>query len=146
METMAFVILVLIVVWLTFRFWPVDKNRWHLDPADTSQKRAYSVRLIGQDAPRFSVDATALLSEVRTMMGAEPRTRLIDGSEDEGMMTFVVFTRFGYRDFVTFKAVDEVGGSKLSIYSRPGLNVYDWKVNATRVDRWIGKLTQAVHP
>ena len=50
---------------------------------------------------------------------------------------------FGFVDFITVKAVNESEGAKLSVFARPQYNVYDWGVNAKRLDRWLGELEQA---
>ena len=69
---------------------------------------------------------------------------MVQGSADEGMITFVARSRvLGLRDYITVKAVDEAGGlAKLAVLARPRINGYDWGVNARRLDRWLGELEQ----
>ncbi len=137
MKTIVFIILVLAVVYLAFRFWPDDRDRWHVDPADTEDERRAEVRLIGLDAPRFSADAEQVLQTIADIAAAEPRTKLLDGSVAEGSMTFISRSRFGFRDYITVKAVAEGDATKLAILSRPRIDGQDWGVNAARMDRWI---------
>lgn len=144
METIGFVILFLALAWLCFRLWPDDRDRWHVDPADTDEGRRSEVRLIGQDAPRFPTDAETVLEVMSNIAVNDRGTRFLDGSIDEGMMTFVAFSRFGFRDYITLKAVDESGGAKLSILSRPRINGHDWGVNAARMDRWLLEAEQTL--
>ena len=72
----------------------------------------------------------------------EPRTTRLDGSIGEGMLTYVVRSRFGFRDYVTLKAVAEVDVTKVAVLSRPRINGPDGGVNAERMNRW---LQQAEH-
>lgn len=143
MYATSILILLVAVLYLCLRLWPEDKNRWHVDPADTTDPRRSSVRLIGPDAPRFPGDADTVLGVIVEIVKAAPRTRLIDGSIDEGMVTFVVRSRtMGFRDYVTFKVVSESDLSKLAIYARPGMNVHDWGSNAARLDDWLSQAQQ----
>ena len=137
-------ILALIVAVLLLRFWPDDRDRWHIDPADKQDARKAAVRLIGLEAPRFPADAATVLKLMIDIARREPRTRLLDGSIDEGMITFVSHSFFGFRDYITFKAVDEVGQSKLAVLSRPRFNWPDRGVNAARLDRWLLEAQQTL--
>ena len=137
MKTFVFIVLVLAIFYLAFRFWPDDRDRWHVDPADTEDERRAEVRLIGLDAPRFAVDAEQVLQTIADIAAEEPRTKLLDGTVDEGMLTFMSRSLFGFRDYITVKAVAEGDATKLAILSRPRINGHDWGVNAARMDRWI---------
>ena len=142
MESFFIILIVLVLTALWWRYWPDDRDRWHVDPADDEESRRSEVRLIGLEAPRFPEDADTVLSTVADIAVSEPRTSLLDGSIEEGMMTFVVRSKFGFRDYVTVKAVAEVGKTKLAVLSRPRINGPDGGVNAARIDRW---LQQAEH-
>lgn len=134
--------LVLLVGFLWLRFSPNDVDAWHVDPGDADEVKRAQVRLIGLDAPRFRADAEAVMEKVMEIARAEPRTRVLDGGVDEGMVTFVAYSRVGFRDYVTLKAVSEAGGqTKLSIASRSRSPIgYDWGVNSARIDRWLQEL------
>ncbi len=145
MQTAVVIIFLVVVLYLFLRFWPEDKDRWHVDPADTTDPRRSGVRLIGPNAPRFPGDAATVLGVVADIVQKSPRTRKIDGSLDEGMITFVVRSRtMGFRDYVTFKAVTEGDMSKLAVYARPGMNVYDWGTNAALLDTWLLEAQQTL--
>lgn len=133
---------VLIAGLLWLRFSPNDVDAWHVDPGDADESQRAQVRLIGLDAPRFRADADDVMEKVMEIGRAEPRTRVLDGGVDEGMVTFVVYSRIGFRDYITLKAVSEAGGlTKLAIASRSRSPVgYDWGVNSARVDRWLQEL------
>ena len=142
MGLLGILILLLLVGWGLLWLWPDDREAFHVDPADQTLTRRTEVRLLGQDAPRFKTDAETLMAGLLEVMRSEPRSRLLDGGPDEGVMTFVSRSVLGFRDYTSFKAVDEVQGAKLSILARPRINGYDWGVNAARVDRIILALEQ----
>ncbi len=126
------------------RLIPVDTEAFHEDPA-LPEKRRSEVRLIGREAPRYPVEADELLAAFQRIATADFSTRLVEGSVEEGMMTFVSRSPvFGFRDFTTVKAVDEAGGAKLSLFARPRGNVYDWGMNEKRSDRWLGELQETL--
>lgn len=144
MQSVYVLILLLVVAHIVWRIWPDDKNKWHVDPADREFARRFEVRLIGLDAPRFPVDAVTLLTTMQAIAAEEPRTWLLDGAIDEGMLTFTHRTLLGFRDYTTLMAVDEVSGAKLSVYARPGWNVYDFGVTKKRMDRWLLEAEQTL--
>ncbi len=144
MEVIGFVILFLALAWLCFRLWPDDRDRWHVDPADKSETRRAEVRLIGQEAPRFPSDADTVLEVISAIAVNEPGTRFLDGSIEEGMLTFVTSSKFGFRDYTTFKAVDEPGRAKLSVHARPRFKGPDGGRSAARLDRWLLQAEQSL--
>ena len=98
------------------------------------------VRYIGRQAPRYPADPETVLAAFDAIASEEPRTRLIEGDLDEGMLTYVARSKvFGFADFITVKAVSEGAVTKLSIVSRArvGARGNDWGVNAERLDRWL---------
>lgn len=142
MKTLFLILLALIflgLVWI--RLAPIDRDRWHTDPAETDEPGQAGVRFIGQDAPRYPADPETVLATIKDIALSDPRTRLLEGGVDEGMMTFVVRSKvFGFADFVTVKAVSEGRLTKMSIASRARASLIggnDWGVNAARVDRWL---------
>lgn len=141
MKTFFIVILILLAAGLLWiRFAPIDRDRWHLDPADAESPERSGVRFIGREAPRYPGDPDTVLAAFDEIAMSEPRTRLLEGDIDEGMLTYVSRSRvFGFADFVTVKAVSEGDRTKLSVISRArvGPRGYDWGVNAERLDRWL---------
>lgn len=142
MRTIFYTLAFLVIALIAFRFYPADSEPFHEDPAAPDPQRS-EVRLIGREAPRFKADATEVLETLAEIARADG-ARMVEGSADEGMITFVARSKaFGFRDYITVKAVDEAGGlAKLSVLARPRINGYDWGVNARRLDRWLGELDQ----
>ena len=145
MKTFIFILAIVLaisVLWL--RFAPHDVDQWHVDPGDADEGERAQVRLIGLDAPRFATDVDSLLEKVLDIAKGEPRTRVIEGDVDEGMITFAAYSVIGFRDYITVKAVAEAGGlTKLAIASRSRSPIgHDWGVNAARIDRWLQELQQ----
>ena len=144
MNTLLSLLAVLVVIVIVARFIPADSEPFHEDPAEPDARRS-EFRLIGREAPRYHVDADTVLEAFSDIARSRWNVFLVEGSVDEGMMTFVArSTVFGFRDYVTVKATDESGGAKLSVFARPRFNVYDWGVNEKRLDRWFGELEEAV--
>jgi hypothetical protein len=140
LSLLGFALLAIVVA----RFIPVDSEPFHEDPAEPDTRRS-EVRLIGREAPRFPADAETVLETFRDIATSDWSVGLVEGSVDEGMMTFVARSLvFGFRDFITVKATDEAGGAKLSVFARPRFDVYDWGVNQKRLDRWLGELDQTL--
>ena len=141
MKTFFIVILVLFAAGLLWiRFAPIDRDRWHVDPADAENPERSGVRFIGREAPRYPGDPDTVLTTFDEIVLSEPRTRLLEGDIDEGLLTYVSRSRvFGFADFITVKAVSEGDQTKLSVISRArvGSRGYDWGVNAERLDRWL---------
>lgn len=126
---------------LYIRFSPNSSEDWHLEPSEVDHPGRKGVRLIGRDAPRFPGDADLVLQTFADIAAEEPNMHLLDGSLDEGMMTFVKRTPFwGFPDLVTVMAVDEGREAKLSIVSRSRFGSYDFGKNAERVDRWLQEM------
>ena len=138
--TILAIALALLLGWI--RFSPTDVDDWHLDPGDTEDPGQSGLRLIGREAPRFPGDPDTVLTEVMSIAKAEPRTRVLDGSVEEGMITFVHRTRLmGYRDYTTLKAVAEGDMTKLSLAARSRYSfAHDWGTNSARMDRWLAEL------
>lgn len=143
MKTLFYLLAFALIGWvLWIRFGPHDVDRWHVDPGDAEEGERVQVRLIGLDAPRFASDVETLLNKVVEIAKSEPRTRIVDGDAEEGMITFAAYSKVGFRDYITVKAVGEAGGlTKLAIASRSRAQFgNDWGVNKARIDRWLQEL------
>ncbi len=144
MATLLSTLGLILVALVVMRLIPVDTEPFHEDPAEPEHKRS-EVRLIGREAPRFPADAETVLETLVGIVRRDWTAGVVEGSVDEGMITFVARSPvFGFRHFITVKATDEPGGSKLAVYARPRMNVYDWGANAKRLDRWLGELDQTL--
>ena len=77
----------------------------------------------------------------------ERGVRLLDGGEDEGLITFVARTKWaGFPDYVTFKAVEESDRTKIAAISRARYPGSDRGVNRERLDRWFAELELRLRP
>ncbi|MEQ9038395.1 MAG: DUF1499 domain-containing protein [Silicimonas sp.] len=141
MKTLLISLLLIVAAgMLWIRLAPIDRDLWHVEPAETDDPKRSGVRFIGREAPRYPADPENVLTTFYEIAMNEPRTRLLEGDIDEGMLTFVSRSRFfGFADFITVMAVSEGDVTKLSIASRArvGTRAYDWGVNAQRLDRWL---------
>jgi uncharacterized protein (DUF1499 family) len=137
-----FIIFVVLLGAGWIRFAPTDVDAWHVDPATANDPGAQGFRVIGREAPRFSGDPVAVLEALIAIARAEPRVRRLDGSVDEGMLTFVAHTKWvGFRDYITVKAVAEGSATKLSAISRSRYSYgSDRGVNRERMERWFAEL------
>lgn len=139
MKTFLYLVVFAVVAMLVIRFLPVDSEPFHEDPGDPDPQRS-ETRLIGLDAPRYPASASEVL-ETFIDIAREDGARVVEGGIEEGMVTLVARSRvFGFRDFITAKAVDEPAGAKLALLARPRVNGYDWGVNAARLDRWLQQM------
>ena len=78
-------------------------------------------------------DLAALDSIIRDT----PRTQVLAGSVDEGMITYVTRSRvFGFPDYTTVRQE----GDMLEVYGRLRFGKSDLGVNAARIDGWLRQL------
>lgn len=131
-------VLILLVVsnfaaWV--RFAPTDPARWHVAPqvnGDEDLKGGVKRRVqgAGPDALR-RFDAIAR---------ATPRTEVLAGSVEDGMVTYVTRSAFwGFPDYTTVQQQ----GDDLLIHGRLRFGTSDMGVNRKRVDGWISALRSA---
>lgn len=114
------------------RFAPTDPARWHVPPQvsgdedlDSGVKRR--VEGAGPDA----------LRRLDTIARATPRTEVLAGSVEEGMVTYVTRSAFwGFPDYTTVQQ----RGDDLLIHGRLRYGTSDMGVNRKRVDGWISAL------
>jgi hypothetical protein len=143
MKTLLLVIVIAIIFWLIWnRISSGDPDRWHVDPAEADEPGRNGWRMIGREAPRFPGDPTSVLNVFTEIAFEEPRVRLLDGDNSEGMLTFVVRTKaLGIKDYVTVKAVAEGHKTKLGVISRAGSSAgTDLGRNRERLDRWLAEV------
>ncbi len=147
MQTFLILLVSLVILGIGWiRFAPTNSDDWHVDPAEAGDPGAQGYRLIGLDAPRLPGHPDEVLGALVEVARSEPRVRLLDGSIDEGMITFVARTKWiGFRDYVTVKAVDEGRATKVSVTSRSRYEVgSDWGVNRNRVEHWFAELERVL--
>lgn len=139
METLIFIVLAVVVVALLWnRLIPIDRDRWHADPAETEDEDSFGLHVIGRESPRYPSDPSTVLGEFAVIANEEPGTRRLEGDVDEGMMTFVTrIGLFGRPEFTTAKVADEGNETKLSIAVRRKKGLLGGGVDAHRLDRWL---------
>lgn len=122
---------VFLAVFAYVRLAPSDPAVWHIEPRVT-EDRDYSnksVRLVPA-----GVDA---LRRIDTIIAAEPRTYVLAGSVQQGMITYVTRSRMmGFPDYTTIMQE----GENLLIFARSRFGRRDFGVNRERIERWIGAL------
>ncbi|WP_170363311.1 DUF1499 domain-containing protein [Ruegeria arenilitoris] len=116
---------------LYVRLAPSDPARWHVQVvAEAGRDLPGGVIRAVQTGP----DGLARLDQVAR---ATPRTTVLAGSVDAGLITYVTRSRvFGFPDYTT--AQQE--GDTLRIYGRLRFGRRDFDVNRTRVDGWLAAL------
>ncbi|MFB9148187.1 DUF1499 domain-containing protein [Roseovarius ramblicola] len=113
------------------RLAPSDPARWHQMPETVGNRD-----IEGGAMRRAEGDLAALDAIVRDT----PRTRVLAGSVDQGMVTYVTRSRvFGFPDYTTVRQ----DGEMLEIYGRLRFGRSDMGVNAGRIDGWLGRLAEA---
>ena len=132
LRLVAGALLVAVIAGMAFiRLAPSDPLRWHQMP-DTITDRD----LDGGAMRRVDGDLAALDAIIRDT----PRTRVLAGSVDEGMVTYITRSAvFGFPDYTTVRQA----GAMLEIYGRLRFGRSDLGVNAARIDGWLGRLAEA---
>lgn len=133
---MKLIFLVLIVAGVAgamayVRFAPHDVARWHQMPAAVTNRdfKAGAMRIVGGDG----------LQRLNEIILATPRTRVLAGSVEAGMITYVTRSAvFGFPDYTTIR----LAGTQIEIIGRLRFGRSDFGVNAARIDRWLGALAE----
>lgn len=89
----------------------------------------------------FDETPDSILQRVNTVALATPRTKILAGSVEDGMVTYVTRSLgFGFPDYTTVRAVAEGAGSRLTIYGRLRFGKSDFGVNKQRINDWLQAL------
>lgn len=110
---------------------PSSAGRWHVAPKFTTDK----------DFPggvvRLVEAGTDGLARFDALVQATPRTTVLAGTVDEGMLTYVTRSAvIGFPDYTTVLQ----NGDQLTIYARLRFGRSDFGVNHTRIKRWVDAL------
>ncbi|UAB90168.1 DUF1499 domain-containing protein [Ruegeria sp. SCSIO 43209] len=112
------------------RLAPSDPVRWHVAPEDTERDLKGGVVRVVETGP----DGLARLDKIAR---ATPRTSVLAGSLEEGMITYITRTKvFGFPDYTTV----QLDGDTLRIYARLRFGRKDFGVNRDRVTQWLALL------
>lgn len=126
---MALWLLVAVAVLLGgyIRLAPSDPDRWHVAPQGTDRDLPNGVVRVVETGS----DGLARLSAIAR---ATPRTRVLAGSVEAGMVTYVTRSlAFGFPDYTTAQQ----DGDTLRIYARSRFGRKDFGVNRERVTKWV---------
>jgi uncharacterized protein (DUF1499 family) len=97
------------------------------------------------DSPAFAVPVEQLLTIAESVIGAEPRTKIVAKDMDMPQIVFVQRSRIlQFPDTVWVQGVKSGTGSSVIIFSRSNYGDLDLGVNRRRVRDWLGKLTQRI--
>lgn len=142
MRLLALLLFLLVLLMAYIRLAPTNTARWHqlpdvTGPGDTSEEGGFlAVR-------RITAPAAEVLKAVEQRALATPRTRLLRGSVDEGMMTFQTRSLImGFPDHTTVA----VRGDLLVIYGRLRFGRSDLGVNRARIADWLDTLGPLTAP
>nr|WP_171207305.1 MULTISPECIES: DUF1499 domain-containing protein [unclassified Ruegeria] len=133
MRTMLLAIFIaaVIVVLGFVRLAPSDPARWHVPP------QAQADRDLPKGVLRVSETGPEGLAQLDRIAQATPRTTVLAGSVEQGMVTYITRTKlFGFPDYTTVQQ----DGDTLRIYARLRFGRRDFGVNRDRVERWLALL------
>ena len=125
------VLLVGVAIWV--RIAPSDIDEWHVMPAGVTDRdfSGGAMRIIGAGD-----EGLLRLDEI---IREEPRTEVLAGSVESGLITYVSRSRwFGFPDYTTVRAT----GKQIEIYGRLRFGQSDLGVNRERLERWITRFTE----
>ncbi len=130
--TFLWLIIVLAVGFTGYvRVAPSDLAKWHKEPkVDHNSDNENSVR-------RLVMSGREGLARFHQVAVGTPRTTVLAGSVEDGMVTYVTRSKLmAYPDYTT--AYQD--GDMLKIYGRSRFGRKDFGVNANRVEAWIDAL------
>lgn len=117
--------------------------RWHVDPLTAAKPRTPNAyRMLppseGGKAPVFDMDPVALARAFDAVVMAEPRTKRLDGSPEDGFVTYVQRSKLmRYPDYISVKFLDQgEGRASFAAFSRSRYGYSDRGVNRARLKRW----------
>lgn len=142
MRILTIVILLVVAGMAYIRLAPMDPVRVHQTsaprpPGDYAAPGGFTaVRTITAPAPQ-------VLATLEQRALATPRTRLVAGSVDDGMITFITRSLvMGFPDYTTVW----VDGDILTIHGRLRFGQSDLGVNRARVQDWLDTLGPLTEP
>ncbi|WP_170782538.1 DUF1499 domain-containing protein [Ruegeria lacuscaerulensis] len=120
-----------VALWVYIRLAPSDPAQWHMPltaTADTDMQGGV-IRIV-ETGP----EGLARLDDIAQ---ATPRTTVLAGSVDEGMITYITRSKvIGFPDYTTVQQ----DGDTLRIHARLRFGRSDFGVNRDRVDEWLAAL------
>lgn len=136
----AWMLLMIVISGLIYiRVAPHDTAALHLAPP-VGAKPANPVIRAGSAvfAQIFIGPPADILAQLNATALATPRTRVLAGSVEEGMITYVSRSRvFGFPDYTTVQIEADQQGSRATIYGRLRFGKSDFGVNRARIQGWL---------
>lgn len=124
------------------RLAPSRQSTWHVLPASTGPND-YADAASFRAERKITAPAQEVLAAVSQIAMSTPRTSVLAGSAQEGLITFVTRSRvFGFPDYTTVSVQDDT----LVIYARLRFGKADLGVNAARVRQWLKGLGPLTAP
>ncbi|MEE4348160.1 MAG: DUF1499 domain-containing protein [Paracoccaceae bacterium] len=131
MKLISLVLLAVLGFGLWVRLAPSDPARWHVAVGDAGN-RDFAGAVI-RTIPAQPGDMTRLDRIIR----ATPRTTLLAGTPEEGMVTYITRSRiWGFPDYTTIQATP----GAILLHGRLRFGSSDLGVNRARVEGWIAAL------
>ena len=139
----AWLVLMIAVSGLVYiRMAPDDLGGIHNIPSNTAvpgKQENYPNGIIISE--RVMAPPQDLLQEFHKIITNTPRTKVLVGSVEEGMISYVTRSKvFGFPDYTTLRVTPEKNHSRLTVYSRSRYGISDFKVNSRRLYRWMKTL------
>ena len=131
MKLLSLVLLAVLGFGLWVRLAPSDPARWHVSIGDAGNRDFAGATI--RTVPASPGDMARLDRIIR----ATPRTTLLSGSPESGMVTYITRSRlWGFPDFTTVEARP----GAIVIHGRLRFGSSDMGVNRARVEGWVAAL------
>lgn len=127
-KMLIWLLIAVALVMAAIRLAPSDPARWHVAPiGDADRDLPGGVIRVIETGP----DGLARLHKTAS---ATPRTKVLAGSVQEGMITYITRSKvFGFPDYTTVLQ----DGDTLRIFARLRFGRRDFGVNKARVEGWL---------
>ncbi|WP_456390472.1 DUF1499 domain-containing protein [Profundibacter sp.] len=145
-NTMWLLLMIVISGLVYIRAAPHDIAALHLPPPMRAMPDAPVIKEgSGLFVQEFAAPPKDVLEALDKVATASKRTRILAGSVEEGMITYVTRSRlFGFPDYTTVQAVTNGQGSRVTIYARLRFGRSDFGVNSARIRNWL-KALETLH-
>ena len=110
------------------RLAPSDPGKWHAVPGAVTNRDfpGGAMRVVGAGDNG--------LARLDAIIRETPRTQVLAGSVEQGMVTYVTRSAvFGFPDYTTVR----LNGPQIEVYGRLRFGASDLGVNARRIDGWL---------
>lgn len=118
------------------RFAPLPADIWHRIPVETRTEAGDWPEAGGFEAVRQLPDPKARLVELDKIIRATPRTELLEGSPEEGLLTYVTRSAiWGFPDISTLW----IEGDRIHLRGHLVFGRGDFGVNRARIEGWLAR-------